>query len=382
MKRGYIISLTGVLIIGVIIFASYNLNKNNITPNKSSSDTTQSNTISNKSSLSSQNSSTINNILSSLSPQSNSTSNNFLSSPSPQSRSTVPTSSTHRFVFIADTRGDYNGVNKPALAKILQLIKGLSPQPEYIITAGDLVGGADSDSAFLSQLQSFKSIFTAYYPINKILPGFGNHEDIGETNNSHDKIFQNFFNGFPETSSLSTYDNTAYYLDVGNVRLIMLNSDYQGQLHEIAGGQLDWFKNCMKTGNKMIKFAFVHEPPYPTGANIGYSLDVHPAQRDSFWQVIDNNNVMTLFCGHEHNYSRRIIDKSFSSLFTRPVNQVIAGTAGAPLYPQYTSKKGVVVPPNPVYHFAIIDVGQSTTTITAISIDSKVIDQFTLQNIY
>lgn len=292
-------------------------------------------------------------------------------------KSTSLPNSGHRFVFIADSRGDNNGVNKPALTKILQLIKELTPQPEYIIAGGDLVGGANSDSAFLSQLQNYKDIFTAYYPINMLLPGFGNHE-VG---NSHEKLFQDFFKGFPETASVPGYDNTAYYLDVGNVRLIMLNSDYQNQIHEIADGQLEWLNTCTQKGNQMIKFVFVHEPPYPTGANIGYSLDVHPTQRDRFWQVIDSNNVMALFCAHEHNYSRRMIDSSFNANFKRAVYQVTAGTSGAPVYTQYTSTKGVVVPPNPVYHFAIIDVGQSTTTIKAISIDSKVIDQFTLQNI-
>jgi predicted MPP superfamily phosphohydrolase len=288
----------------------------------------------------------------------------------------------HRFVFIADTRGDYNGVNKTALTKILQLIKALTPQPEYIIVGGDLVGGNKDTTIYKSQLQTFKTIMSAYYPMNIILPAFGNHENVGNVNNTHEKIFGDIFNEFSKASALKGYNNTVYYVDDANVRLIILNSDYQGESEEIIKGQLDWLKSSTKTGNKIIKFVFVHEPPYPTGSHVGSSLDVYPTKRDQFWQVIDNNNVMALFCGHEHNYSRRIIDKSFSPLYTRAVNQIIAGTAGAPVYTAYTSKKGVVVPPNPVYHFSIIDVGQSSTTIKVISIDSKVIDEFTLQNIY
>lgn len=382
MKKTYFASFIAVIelcIAALILY--YSINKNNIPPSnasdntESSADATeyfadfQSDTIS----------ADFQNSTASADSQSRTTaySQNKTTSANSQSSSSLPNSSSHRFVFITDSRGDDNGVNKTALTKILQLIKGLTPQPEYIITGGDLVSGADSDSKFLSQLQNYKNIFTTYYPINMLLPGFGNHE-VGD---SHDKLFQDFFKGFPKTTSVPGYDNTAYYLDVGNIRLIMLNSDYQNQIHEISDGQLDWLNTCTQKGNQMIKFVFEHEPPYPTGANIGFSLDVHPTQRNSFWKVIDSNNVMALFCAHEHNYSRRCIDGGFNSQFKRAVYQITAGTAGAPVHTQYTSKKGVVVPPDPVYHFVIIDVGQSTTTITAISIYSKVIDQFTLQNI-
>ena len=367
MKKVYISAIFAIIIIGIVFVVLFSINQMYVSHNKNNSSSNQSSIIKNQSSIA---------------PQNSSKADSLISSVSMQNSSALPVSQTHRFVFFADTRGDNNGVNKTVLTKILQLIKALSPQPEYIIAGGDLVGGSTSDSAYTSQLQNFKGIMTAYYPMKMILPGFGNHEEIGSYNNSHEKIFQNIFNEFPKTSSLNGYYNTVYYVDDGDVRLIMLNSDFQGQSHEIANAQLDWLKSSTKAGNNMIKIAFLHEPAYPTGANIGYSLDVLPAKRDDFWQVIDNNNVMALFCGHEHNYSRRIIDKSFSSLYTRPVNQITAGTAGAPIYTQYTSKKGVVVPPNPVYHFAIIDIGKSSTTITAISIDSKVIDKFTLQNIY
>jgi len=106
-----------------------------------------------------------------------------------------------------------------------------------------------------------------------------------------------------------------------------------------------------------------------------------PKERDAFWQIIDNSNYVALFCGHEHIYSRRIIDHSFNPLFKKSVNQVIAGAAGAiSMDPPFLSKKGVIVPPKSIFHFVVIDVKEKETNVRAISIKGKVIDKFTVAN--
>ena len=90
-----------------------------------------------------------------------------------------------------------------------------------------------------------------------------------------------------------------------------------------------------------------------------------------------------VFCGHEHNYTRRHINSDFNETingqafkFNKLVYQVTTGTFGAPLYKGYTDKKNVDVPPIPEYHFAIVDVNESKVKVTVYNLDGKIIDHF------
>ncbi len=290
---------------------------------------------------------------------------------------------SHRFIFMADTRGSDDGINKAVLDKIFTGIKALTPQPEYILVGGDLITGSKDTDTYKKQLGTFKAFFTSYYPIHMLLPAYGNHEDSGSTKEvSHEEIFGEFFNEFSPTNALQGYHNTVYYMEKDHIRFFVLNSYHSGQTSQIVDEQLNWLKENLKKDDNKLDIAFIHSPPYPTGGHVGSSLDMYPEKRDAFWQLLDNQNALALFAGHEHNYTRRIIDSTFSSLFTRPLNQITAGSAGATPIDTYTSPLGVVVPPKPVYHYSIIDVTPDHTTIKTITVDGETIDEFTLKNIY
>jgi len=292
--------------------------------------------------------------------------------------------STGRFIFLADTRGDNNGINEPVLKNIFSKIQELSPKPEYICCGGDLVTGSHDTAKFESQLVTFKNLYSKYFPMETLLPVFGNHEQNSATNdNAHEVIFSNIFSDYKAEDPLDGFNRTTYYIDYGNVRLIVLNSYQQGETGQITGSQLSWFKKVSAKEINKIKFVFVHTPAYPTGAHIESSLDEYSNKRDKFWKVIDENDVMVMFCGHEHNYSRRVVDSSINPLFTRPVYQVVAGAAGMlNKNTDYPSKAGVIVPPIAEYHFVIVDVGVNETNIKAVNLNGKTIDEFTIPNIY
>lgn len=288
----------------------------------------------------------------------------------------------HRIAFIGDSRGNDDGINKKVLTEIFKQLSELTPKPEYIVTGGDLVSGDNTEETFIKQLNAFKTVATKYFPINSILPVYGNHEDSGSTKKSdHEKIFGEFFSEFNKTSILKEYNNTVYNLDIDNIRLIILNSYHSGQTSQIVNEQYNWLFNNLNDKSK-LKFVFLHSPAFPLGGHIGSSLDMYPEKRDAFWQALDKNNVMSVFCGHEHNYSRRIIDKKINPMFSRPLNQIVVGTAGADFNTYYLSKEGVIVPPVGAYHYLLIDICENETKYKAVSIERYVIDEFTLQNIY
>lgn len=174
------------------------------------------------------------------------------------------------------------------------------------------------------------------------------------------------------------YNRTSYYVDISNVRIIVLNSYHPGESNQIANQQFDWFKK-VSNGIQQHKLVFVHSPAYPTGQHIKSALDSFSEQRDKFWNVVDKNGVDLVFVGHEHNYSRRLIDNSFSTedyKFTRKINQVVTGGAGAPLNNAFKDNRGIIVPPTSIYHYVIVDVYGNNLKITAVALDGKIIDEF------
>ena len=289
------------------------------------------------------------------------------------------TNASLRFVVMADCRGADGGINAAAVTKTLESIKKITPQPLFAVVPGDLVEGAKSYSKIKAQLLYFKDTVTKYYPISFFYPGFGNHEAIAGANG--EQAFEEVFSEF-KANFLEGYHKTVYYFDKNNTRFYMLNSNHPGEDHIISDTQLNWIK---ANTNPVIKhnFYFFHEPAYPTGSHVGNSLDLNKLQRDKLWEIIANAENPMVFCGHEHNYTRRHINSDFNETingqtfkFNKLVYQVTTGTFGAPIYKNYIDKKNVDIPPIPEYHFAVVDVNESKVKVTVYNLDGKIIDHF------
>lgn len=284
-----------------------------------------------------------------------------------------------RFVVMADCRGSDIGINAKAISKTFKSIKKLSPQPQFAVMPGDLVGGADSYSEIKAQLLNFKNTVTQYYPIDFFYPGFGNHEATAGT--SGEMAFKEVFSEI-KVNPLEGYNDTVYYFDKNDTRFYMLNSNHPGESHIISDTQLNWIK-ANTDQNKKHNLYFFHEPAYPTGAHVGSSLDANKLQRDKLWEIIDHSINPMAFCGHEHNYSRRHINSDFNETiygrtfkFNKLVYQVTTGTFGATVYKDYTDNKNVDVPPIPEYHFAVVDISTDKIQVTVYDLNGKIIDHF------
>lgn len=284
-----------------------------------------------------------------------------------------------RFVVMADCRGLDRGINTKAITRTLESIKKITPQPLFAVMPGDLVEGSSEYSAIKAQLQYFKDTISKYYPMSFFYPGFGNHEAQGGAKG--EQAFEEVFSEI-KAKILEGYHKTVYYFDNDNTRFYMLNSNHPSEEHTISDVQLNWVKANMASVNTH-NFYFFHEPAYPTGSHIGSSLDVNRLQRDKLWKIIDNTTKPMVFCGHEHNYTRRHINSDFNETingqdfqFTKLIYQVTTGTFGAPLYKGYMDKKDVDVPPIPEYHFAIVDVYKNEVEVTVYNLDGNIIDHF------
>lgn len=284
-----------------------------------------------------------------------------------------------RFVVIGDSKGKVHGINEKVLTKILKKTSRLNPLPDFIVLLGDSVAGSMDEDILISQLKRLRSLIEKYRSNTLVIPVAGNHEVIASSiDDRYEKIFSSIYSDFIPDSDLENFNCTVYYKDFGDTRLIALNAFHYGSIHKIDKEQLAWFEQAA-SADKRHKIVFIHSPAFPTGAHLGHCLDLYPEDRDALWNVIDKCCIDIVFSGHEHNYSRRIIDNSFNNGendFKNCVCQVITGGGGEKLRDKYNSREGVVVPPICKYHFVVVDIMEDEINITATSSEGKKLDEF------
>lgn len=278
-----------------------------------------------------------------------------------------------------DSKGKENGINEKVLNRILKQIKKLNPLPDYIMHLGDLTAGSDNLNRLKDMLEGLIKIFIDVNIKSTIMPVFGNHEEgENQKDNSSEVVWGEVFKELLPDEELEGYNRTVYFKDVDNIRFIVLNSCHFSEENRISGEQLKWFKNAL-VAPRHFKIVFVHIPPYPTGAHLGTSLDLYPEIRDEFWSIIDENNVDIVFSGHEHNYSRRVINENLSTekyKYTSSIYQIISGGGGEKLRDKYKSETGVFVPPIAKNHFIVIDILNKILMLKAYDIKGNIIDEF------
>jgi len=282
--------------------------------------------------------------------------------------------SDFRFVVIGDSQGNQHGVDVKILYKILQQVSSLDPQPDFLLFTGDLTEG-DGDSN--EELHYWREMVTDFYDISMLYPAMGNHEP-------EEKTFARVFSHLPDNGPPG-FHRTAYMFDYGNSRFICLNSN---RSHKISGDQKEWLIKHLQhayISEKKHLFVYFHHPAYPVGRHLGSSLDYHSYYRNVFWQIIDSYEVDLVFCGHEHNYSRRHINSAMDDeldgkkfVYKHDIYQIICGGGGAKLNNEAYSMKNVEVGPIKSYHYVVVDVEDHAVDVNVYDLDGDSLDAFSL----
>jgi len=291
------------------------------------------------------------------------------------------------FVFTCDGRTGGLGGGDTALEGINGIsARSLAAQmarhsPHMLIFTGDLINGYTTrEDDFRAQLRSWKRIYGPLWHEVPIYTGMGNHEsliNIVEDGTQVDKqgqqsaeaVFASEFvhpmNGpQPERAGLPPYKGSVYSFDYAGCHFTQLNSDYWYSSHpeqhagnpfgRLLPGQLEWLEKDLmaaRSAGAHHIFVFVHEPAFPNGGHMQDSLwgggDAEGAMvRDRFWSIVTKAGASAVFSGHEHNYSRTLIDGKTpvhrdgapNPDFAKPTWQITQGAAGAPFYPRdYTA---------------------------------------------
>lgn len=238
---------------------------------------------------------------------------------------------------MADSRGSTNGVNVAELTKIVNCIN--LENADLVIFQGDAVDGSSTDATLSSQMDTWLSVMNTLNCPWYFTPG--NHEIRSAT--SEDVIRSKV--NMPENGPAG-YLETVFSFDHENAHFVALNSNHWGEAHRV---QRSWLASDLANSAQPHKFVMAHEPAYPKGPHIGSSLDVYPAERDDFWNIMTNAGVRTYFCGHEHLFARSQHGD---------ILQVINGTCGAPIH---SGVPGTVA----AYHYVVVDVNDLTVFFQA-----------------
>ena len=108
---------------------------------------------------------------------------------------------------------------------------------------------------------------------------------------------------------------TTFSFDYENSHFVVLNEYCDETGDSNPGGNVsdhlyDWLVNDLQTTTQRHLFVLGHEPAFPQldadngrARHIGDSLDADPANRDRFWSLLRDQEVVAYICGHTHNYS-------------------------------------------------------------------------------
>ena len=216
-----------------------------------------------------------------------------------------------KFYVLSDQRefageGEYDNDDyfKGVINKINELGKD-----EFIVIPGDL----DPVSSTQWTIENYLGEDYIWYPIvgNHELPAAGNETYLAENL----QTLRNFDIGKVKKGPRPC-DTTTYSFNFGNTHFVILNeycdikSDYttDGDIPDLL---FNWLKEDLEKTSAENILVFGHEPAYPQpdaeSERLRHeedSLNIHPENRDRFWDLLTQNDVEAYFCGHTHNYSK------------------------------------------------------------------------------
>lgn len=268
------------------------------------------------------------------------------------------------FAIIGDTREFANDKAKylsPAVRNIAET------NVDLVFAMGDLVSSCDGGKKCEDSFNLWKEYMQPLLPITYGVQG--NHDRSG--GDKADSVWRNEFD-FPG-SSPDTYDELAYSFNFGNSHFVVLDTEKPKE-HAISDAQLDWLDYDLGASGKINNFIFFHEPAFPVSSKIGNALDANISNRNRFWSILDSHGVTAVFSGHEHIFSRRLIDENVFPGAKNSIYQFVAGNTDAPLEEVESNNAAEYVYSG--HHYVIVDVDGDNVVVNLYAADGKFIDSF------
>jgi calcineurin-like phosphoesterase family protein len=246
----------------------------------------------------------------------------------------------------------------------------LKEKASALMWTGDLVYGAYKDlqcPSLESQLDSWVAIMEPLWKEGvQVLPVRGNHEAFSRDGEEAWKAVFRGRHKLPKTGPAGAKGFT-YWITIENV--LILGIDQYAYADEIS--PVPWVRETLKAHQQQHVFAFGHEMAFMSGRHRD-NLSVNAQNRDDLMNVLIGAGSKAFFAGHDHFYDHLIARGK-----TGTIHQFVAGTAGAPLYPDdgyvqqnpgWTTERVLHLPkagdPGIVYGYITIVIEGPKATIT------------------
>ena len=264
-----------------------------------------------------------------------------------------------RFVATCDSRGSSSlqQVNTNVLREIA--LAAVEESADLVVFAGDLIYGYPGvETAFREWTNAMAPAYEAgigVYPVR------GNH-DVGA--GWHEVLGHGLPTNGPPNEVGMTYaftNRNALFLGLDNYSGSLVYYNAPIAVHTA------WVDQQLASNTLPHVFAYGHSPAFKVRH---YDcLDDVPAQRDAFWHSLTAAGAKAYFCGHDHFYDHSRLDDGDGNP-VNDVHQIVAGTAGAPLYDRapYDGYNGVWTPVHMFYDkvhgYVVVEIDGSRATLT------------------
>ncbi|VAX22651.1 hypothetical protein MNBD_IGNAVI01-2096 [hydrothermal vent metagenome] len=235
--------------------------------------------------------------------------------------------------------------------KIADLI--LSYRPLFVVNNGDMV---ERGTVYK---QWDKLFFTPAHEMMAeipLVPAIGNHERNAE-------YYYNYF---------CLPDNKAWHsFDINGAHFVIVNTEPKYLFD--SNEQINWLKNDLEQNKATWTFVFEHVPPFTSGGN--YYANDRVAVKNLLHPIYEKYNVDMVIAGHDHHYER---SKPIGSRKSKhAVTYIVGGNGGTPM--RYIGKqRDFSFKVSRTFGFSLIDIDGSNLRFREISINNKIIDEFTL----
>jgi hypothetical protein len=241
---------------------------------------------------------------------------------------------TWKFLVYGDSRAaSGSGINAQILGEMAA--QTLVENPAFVLFPGDLVGTGGQ-----TVYNTWKTTMLPVYNAGiGVCPVAGNHEANGGQSGL-DAFKSTFITPyvaapFAGMTNLvvdsSASDGRSYAFNFQAALFLCMDnySNASTSAHMVNQTFLDARLAARNPTNTPLVFAMWHEPSFKCGSDTG--LEAKPTQRNATWASLQNAGCRQVFNGHDHLYATARLDNGDGNA-SNDTYQVVAGTAGAPLF--------------------------------------------------
>jgi len=235
------------------------------------------------------------------------------------------------------TGTDSSGINSRIFTNLLHAIATDNTHPQLLLFSGDFVAGENKSlvTSLAQQFENWKKMIHAELTDIPTYVVRGNHETYGDTDG---RIWLAAFKPLLDRQRVSYLSGEAgfsyYFSPAGHpeAAIIALDQYQPARAHRVNLKEFEKTLTTLKTRQIRHIFVVAHEMAFTcTRHPDSDNMACFPEERNRFLELLKNYRCEYFFAGHDHAYDWMTI-KSPDWPTNYVLNQIVAGTAGAPFY--------------------------------------------------